>query len=107
VIDLFSEQAISFAEAARALPRGRRGRPVSISCLTRWRINGVRLPSGECIRLEALRLGGRWVTTREAIQRFAERITPNRENSTPESRTPSKRAKAISTSERKLDATGL
>jgi hypothetical protein len=27
------------------------------------------------VRLEAVRLGGRWLTSREALQRFADRLT--------------------------------
>jgi hypothetical protein len=29
------------------------------------------------LSLEATRLGGRWVTSKEALQRFAERLTPD------------------------------
>src|SRR6516165_2362215 len=76
MFDISSESTISLTQAARLLPPGRRGRPVSLSCILRWVLTGATGPSGERVRLEAGRLGARWVTSREAIQRFAERLTP-------------------------------
>jgi hypothetical protein len=35
---------------------------------------GIKTPNG-VVKLEATRLGGRWVTTRAAIDRFSERLT--------------------------------
>jgi hypothetical protein len=35
---------------------------------------GVKTPEGY-IRLEATRVGGRWITTQEAIDQFCERVT--------------------------------
>jgi hypothetical protein len=75
-VNLTTEKTLSLSQAARLLPPGRRGRPVTLSCVLRWVLDGVRAPSGEQVRLEALRVGGRWVTSREALQRFAERLTP-------------------------------
>jgi hypothetical protein len=76
VIDLKNETMLSLAEAAKRLPPHRLGRPVHSSCLFRWIFDGVKLPSGERIRLEAIRLGGRWLTSVEALQKFAEAQTP-------------------------------
>jgi hypothetical protein len=76
VINLENETTVSLSQVARRLPPGRRGRPVTISCILRWILDGVRLPSGEVVRLEAVRLGGRWLTTLEAVARFADRQTP-------------------------------
>jgi hypothetical protein len=76
MLDVSIETTISLSQAARLLPPGRRGRPVSLSCVLRWVLDGATGPSGERVRLEALRVGARWVTSREALQRFAERLTP-------------------------------
>jgi hypothetical protein len=76
MIDLTSETLISLSEAARLLPRGRRNRPVTLSCVLRWVLDGVRLPSGSAVRLQAVRMGGRWLTSKEALQRFADAQTP-------------------------------
>src|SRR5262249_46768036 len=82
-IDLTTEATISLSQAARLLPLGRRGRPVTLSCLLRWVLSGIKAHSGEVVCLEALRLEGRWITSREAIQRFAERLTPRIETKKP------------------------
>ena len=76
MIDLTCEQPIPLAEAARLVPPGRSGRKTHLSTLVRWITAGAPGPGGQRIRLEALRLGGRWVTTCAAIQRFAESLTP-------------------------------
>ena len=76
MIDLRNESTVSLSQAGRLLPPGRRGRPVTLSCLLRWVQDGVKLPSGETVRLEACRMGGRWITSFEALQRFAVRQTP-------------------------------
>jgi hypothetical protein len=75
-IDFRNESTISLSQAARMLPPGRRGRPVTLSCVLRWVLDGVRTPAG-IVRLEAIRLGGRWLTSIEAIERFADRQTPD------------------------------
>jgi hypothetical protein len=76
MIDIANETLISLAAAARCMPAGRNGSPCSLGCVLRWVLRGARSPSGQRVRLEALRLGGRWITSREAIQRFGERLTP-------------------------------
>ena len=70
MIDLNEEHLISIAEAARLRPPGRSGRPTHASTVYRWIGGGVR-----GIKLEAVRLGGSLYTSREAIQRFAERLS--------------------------------
>ena len=70
MIDLRSEEVLTLAEAAKVLPPLRGGRRVHLSTLYRWISRGV---AG--VQLEALKLGGTTVTSVEALQRFAERIT--------------------------------
>jgi hypothetical protein len=76
MIDLAAETVLSLTEAAKLLPPARLGQPVTPSCLMRWVQVGARGADGRTVRLEALKLGGRWLTSREALQRFAERLTP-------------------------------
>jgi hypothetical protein len=76
-IDLEIERTIPLTQAAGHLPKGRADRAVSFSTVLRWVLRGARGPDGTRIRLEAVRLGGRWVTSIEAIQRFADALTPN------------------------------
>ena len=69
-ISLADEQVISLAEATRLLPRQVNGKKVHVSTLHRWCSRGLR-----GVRLESLKLGGRVVTSVEALQRFAERCS--------------------------------
>jgi hypothetical protein len=39
-------------------------------------LDGVKLTSGGVVRLEAVRMGGRWLTSLEALERFAAAQTP-------------------------------
>jgi hypothetical protein len=108
VLSISSETTLSLSQAARLLPPGRRGRPVSLSCLLRWVLDGVPGPDGQRVRLEAVRLGARWVTSREALQRFAERLTPQPSTSPPQPpRTPSQRQQASERADRALQAAGI
>jgi hypothetical protein len=70
MIDLRTENLICLAQAAKLLPPGRRGKATHVSTLMRW-IN----PGARGVRLEAVRLGGRWLTSAAALQRFADRLT--------------------------------
>ena len=69
-IDLARETAISTAEAAARVPSFRPGCRTHVATIHRWILHGVR-----GVRLEAVRLGGRWVTTVEALDRFARALT--------------------------------
>jgi hypothetical protein len=75
MINLALETPLTLKSAARDIPPGR-GKRTHLSTLLRWILSGVRDPAGKVVRLEALRIGGRWITSREALQRFAERLTP-------------------------------
>jgi Protein of unknown function (DUF1580) len=76
VIDLASESPlIPLAQVPALLPPGPGGNPVHVSTVWRWVRKGLPVPAGERVRLEAVRLGGRLVTSIPALQRFAERLT--------------------------------
>jgi hypothetical protein len=70
-ISVDDEQLVTLNELARSLPKRRNNRPVHVSTIHRWRTRGL---SGG-IRLEAVRIGGVWHTSREAFVRFCERLT--------------------------------
>ena len=61
---LFDETPLTFAQASRRLPH--HPHP---STLWRWYHQGVR-----GVKLEAVRLGGRLLTSQEALERFAARL---------------------------------
>jgi hypothetical protein len=97
---LMTETLISLPQAARMLPAFRGNGRTSPTTLWRWISAGVRLPTGERLRLEGIRIGGRWLTTVEAITRFAKRQTDIREpppesGRVPGFRTPEQRRRAV------------
>lgn len=67
MIDIATETIITLEDAAKRLV-------VSRFTVSRWVTNGSR-----GIKLEAIRVGGRWRTSVEALQRFAEAQTPCQE----------------------------
>ena len=69
-IDIAHEHLVTFSELARSLPRRRGDRPVHVATIHRWRSRGLK-----GIRLEAIRIGGAWHSSREAFGRFADRLT--------------------------------
>jgi hypothetical protein len=98
---MLSEQLLSeiqagegepLARAARRIPSARQGKPVTLSCLLRWILSGVRGPGGQRIKLEAARLANRWLTTPGALRRFVEAQTPALDRRPPPApRSPSRR----------------
>jgi hypothetical protein len=78
MIDIHNENLINLRTAAKLRPCGRKGRPTHVSTVHRWIQRGVR-----GIRLEAVRIGGSLFTSREALQRFAERLTGSPDVSSP------------------------
>jgi hypothetical protein len=71
-------QGRGLGHLANRIPPSRGGRPVSPSTLTRWITHGVAGPSGRRVYLEAVRAGGRWVSTEAALARFLALLTPSR-----------------------------
>jgi hypothetical protein len=107
MIDLKNETPLSLTAAARLLPAGRSGRPVSLSCIFRWISDGVLAPDGQRVRLEAARAGGRWITSVEAIQRFMEKQTPRFDEPATTPRTPGRRQRDDERTAKKLDLLGI
>jgi hypothetical protein len=104
MIDLTVETPIPLAAAAAFVPPARGGRKTHLSTLLRWVLTGTRGPAGERIRLEAVRLGNRWMTSREAIQRFSDRLTPQLDTPPPPTpRTPARRRRDAERAGEKLD----
>ena len=108
MFDITSEQPIRLEEAARLIGTGRGGRPVHISTVLRWILNGQPRPDGKHVRLEAVRIGGSWRTSREALQRYAESLTPRLDSEPiPTMPAPSKRRREAERTERELERLGL
>src|SRR4051794_25180665 len=64
-IDLCTEKVVSFRDAVATVLPARGGKTIHVSTLHRWRCRGLR-----GVQLDALKIGGGWFTSREALQRF-------------------------------------
>jgi hypothetical protein len=73
-INIFEESLLTFAQAARILPKTDRGTRVHISSIWRWARAGLKGTSGMVVRLETVKVGGRRCTSKEALQRFLDRL---------------------------------
>jgi hypothetical protein len=108
MIDTISETPIPLAEAAKLIPPARQGKRTHLSTLLRWIMRGARTPSGEMVHLEAVRIGNRWMTSREALQRFAERLTPRLDApATAAPRSPTQRRRASERAAAELEKLGM
>lgn len=75
-IDINQETLLTLADAAKELPR-RGGRKIHMSTVWRWANRGLK-----GIKLESIQLGGSTWTSREALQRYADRLSGNTEPTT-------------------------
>jgi hypothetical protein len=111
MIDLANESVLTLNEIARLLPPSRRNRPVSFNCVLRWARRGLKSSStGEVVKLEVIKVGGRLLSSREALQRFGERLSPpsaDMPSSPTDPRTRRQRERAIERAERELDRLGV
>lgn len=86
MIDLQHEQLVRLQRVPKLLPANERTKhPIHISAIYRWAQRGRRAVHGQCIKLETIKLGGSTLTSLEALQRFAERLSgsdPQRESRT-------------------------
>jgi hypothetical protein len=101
MIDLLTEDVIDTQESADFMAELTRSKthPRTIIQLIRCGSNGV--------RLEGLKLGKKWVTSRQAIQRFAEALTAKTMNRPIPSSDSQARSKAHERADRELSAAGL
>jgi hypothetical protein len=101
-----------FGPAPKLPPSFRQGKPTHISTILRWITRGIRPLNGEIVRLEGARLGGRWTTTVEAVERFMDRLTVGAlgdvaNPDVPAPRTSRQRQRQLDRVNRKLDKAGL
>ena len=69
-IDVFREHVVKLTDAAKRLPRIRRGKKIRIAAIQRWAFKGIKGRAGEIVRLETIRLGRTNWTSLEALQRY-------------------------------------
>jgi hypothetical protein len=101
MIDLAAEELLRIEEVANQCR-------THFSTVFRWILKGIPGPDGRRIRLEAVRIGGKWVTTHSAVQRFAQATTPKFDgDSIPAPRTPTARQRASEKAAKKLEQAGI
>lgn len=103
---LVNETIVTFSEAGGKTPRFR-GKRIHPSTFWRWHRKGL-----DGVHLEALRIGGRYVTSLEAIERFsvalAEREIPSKPTAEiAKPATTNQRQRSIEESERRLQRAGI
>jgi hypothetical protein len=108
-VDLTQETMLSLAQAARRFPSSRLGRPVSPATIWRWCREGVKVRGVGIVRLECVRLSGRWITSVEAISRFVARQTPPIAGEVPAQtpHTAGQRQRAAERADKELEALGI
>jgi hypothetical protein len=74
----------------------------------RWITTGIPGPDGERVRLEGVRVGGRWLTSEEALARWAESLTPRLDTDpAPAPRTPGQRRRGAEKAAKELTQIGI
>jgi hypothetical protein len=81
--DVAEGRGLTLHQAAQRFTLHRLGRPVHRHTVTTWVVDGVTAPDGRVVRLAAVRVGRRWLTTEPAIRRFIQDQHPT---SSPQSR---------------------
>lgn len=99
---LLTETTLFLSDLPRRLPRGPGDRLTHTSTALRWVLRGV---GG--VKLEAVRVGGRWVTSEEALARFVDAQTPTGTVSSPTLHDATPEAPRRRETERQLEAEGL
>jgi hypothetical protein len=108
ITEIAAGTGLGLAEAARRFPPFRAGRPVNPSTVFRWATLGVSRAGGARLRLEAARVGGRWLTSVQAIERFIRAQTPHLGAAAPRrERTQRKRERAADRAGKQLERMGI
>lgn len=108
---LLNETLLSITQASRLLPSRRGNDRVSPCTVWRWLRDGIILPDGTRLRLESVRIGSGYLTSREAIDRFVIAQTEAHraadDPAPPAPRTPTARARASERASKKLESMGI
>ena len=74
-IDLLREQPVTVVFARKTLIPHFGDKPISPVTASRWIENGVLAGDGSRVRLEAVKIGRQFMTTRESVRRLFEELT--------------------------------
>ncbi|HEX4613273.1 MAG TPA: DUF1580 domain-containing protein [Urbifossiella sp.] len=101
---LTDEPLISLSQAAARFPGHRGADRLRPATLTRWILKGARAVDGRRVKLEALRVGCRWLTSSPALARFAAALGPAA--APPPARSPAARTRASDRAGAELERLG-
>lgn len=106
-LHVLDEHRIDLGEAGKLL--GTEQRPASLAKMCRSINPGIKAETGERIRLEAVRTGGYWITSVEAVRRFVDRLTraASGETETNEPTPAPRRARELAAVDAELAKAGL
>jgi hypothetical protein len=112
IVEIIGGDSLTMGQAA-ALRPAHRGDRTSASTAWRWAVAGAKDAAGNVVRLEVAKFGGRFLTSKAALARFAAALSgsaaePNApaEPARPKSRTTTQRAKAADAAAKRLAAAG-
>jgi len=105
--EILAGDGLSLSAAARSIPAHRGKGHVQTTTIWRWVIKGVDVPGVGKVRLEAARIGCRWMTARAALKRFFAALTSAEVPTSTPPRSPAKRRRAIAIAEKNLAAAGV
>lgn len=106
MIDVLKETLLTTTQAAKAWPCSREGKKTHPQTILKFINHGAKSHDGRIAKLEAVRMGGHWVTSAEAIQRFAEALT-GQVTVKAQVRTPSARLRKAEKDGRELAKAGI
>jgi hypothetical protein len=106
---IMSEGPQGLAALAKQYPCHRRAGSLTPQALWRWATRGIKTPDGRTVRLEVIKLAGRYLSSAKAVERF---ITSQSEGIPPiplptPSRSPSKRQRAATAAAEMLAEVGI
>jgi hypothetical protein len=104
--EILAGDGLTLAQAARRLP-GRQGK-LSPSTFFLWATTGV-LVNGQRVRLEVARIGCRWLTSQQALARFAAALNGQSTTTTdtPPTKTQARRRREIDAAQYELKRKGI
>ena len=103
--DLVNVEYLSIPQVCRRVPSAS-GKPINISTVHRWIHGGINAADGTRAKLSAIRLGGRWLVSNEALDVFIGALTGVHSEAAP-IRTPAARSRAAEAAQKKLTAIGV
>lgn len=101
--EIQSGQGLALSAVGRLFPAHRGTGTVDPSTVFRWVTKGAKTPAGDLVKLEAVRVGGRWLTSRGAVARFVAALTAAADSAPVlPTRTPAQQQRAGDVAGRKL-----